>query len=257
MKYRAIISDIDGTLIPNDPHALPSKRVKSAIRKVLKKGIKFVLATGRPLNMLQYILDDLNYSGLLILDNGAIIYDANLRKNLWESTLTNRDANEVLKLALTYVDEIGTSTNIGRLNHITEIDPQIKVYKHCVIGLTPSQADAFVDTIQNKYKRLSVVRASSYEGHDRLDVYVANANATKQHAVLKLSELLQIPTKEMVALGDHYNDFPLFMACGFKIAMGNAVEDLKAIADDIAPSVAEDGAAVAIEKYFLASKVKS
>ena len=52
-------------------------------------------------------------------------------------------------------------------------------------------------------------------------------------------------------MGDGYNDFPLLMACGLKIAMGNAVPELKAIADFIAPSVEEDGVATVIEKFIL------
>ena len=55
----------------------------------------------------------------------------------------------------------------------------------------------------------------------------------------------------MIGIGDGYNDFPLLMACGLKIAMGNAVEDLKAIADFIVPSVEQDGVAHAINRFIL------
>jgi hypothetical protein len=46
------------------------------------------------------------------------------------------------------------------------------------------------------------------------------------------------------------------MACGLKVAMGNAVPELKAIADYIAPSVTDDGMATVIEKFILNSAVK-
>ena len=52
-------------------------------------------------------------------------------------------------------------------------------------------------------------------------------------------------------MGDGYNDFPLLMASGLKIAMGNAVPELKEIADFVAPTVEEDGVAVIIEKFIL------
>lgn len=55
----------------------------------------------------------------------------------------------------------------------------------------------------------------------------------------------------MIGVGDGYNDFPLLMSCGLKIAMGNAIEELKDIADYIAPSVDEDGLAKVIDKYYL------
>lgn len=60
-----------------------------------------------------------------------------------------------------------------------------------------------------------------------------------------------ISTSEIIGIGDHYNDFPLLMACGFKVAMGNAVPELKAIADYIAPSVENNGLADVLEKFVL------
>ena len=51
-------------------------------------------------------------------------------------------------------------------------------------------------------------------------------------------------------VGDGYNDFPLLLAGGLKVAMGNAVSDLKKIADYIAPTVDEDGVATVIEKFL-------
>jgi len=62
---------------------------------------------------------------------------------------------------------------------------------------------------------------------------------------------LKISREEIIGIGDHYNDFPLLMACGLKVAMGNAVDDLKAIADYIAPSVEKDGVADVIDRFVL------
>ena len=55
----------------------------------------------------------------------------------------------------------------------------------------------------------------------------------------------------MIAIGDGPNDFPMLMAAGFKVAMGNASDDLKAIADYIAPTVEKDGVVDVIEKFIL------
>ena len=63
--------------------------------------------------------------------------------------------------------------------------------------------------------------------------------------------MLNIKTDEIIGIGDGYNDFPLLMACGLKVAMGNAVEELKAIADYIAPSVEEDGVVDVINKFVV------
>jgi hydroxymethylpyrimidine pyrophosphatase-like HAD family hydrolase len=104
----------------------------------------------------------------------------------------------------------------------------------------------------------------AFENHPRLttnrmlgkdlgteSVEVINSKATKQFGIYEVAKLLKIETHEIIGVGDGYNDFPLLMACGLKVAMGNAVPELKAIADFIAPSVQEDGLATVIEKFIL------
>ena len=86
---------------------------------------------------------------------------------------------------------------------------------------------------------------------DHVGLEIANVRATKQFGIAEVAKMLHISTHEIIGIGDGYNDFPLLMACGFRVAMGNAVPDLKAIADYIAPSVDEDGVAYVIEKFIL------
>ena len=65
------------------------------------------------------------------------------------------------------------------------------------------------------------------------------------------AELNGIETSQIIAAGDSYNDIPLLEACGLRIAMGNAVPELKALADYVAPSVDQDGLATAIDEFVL------
>ena len=85
----------------------------------------------------------------------------------------------------------------------------------------------------------------------KIDVIVSHPKSTKQHGIFEVAKILNIETHDIIGVGDGYNDFPLLMACGLKVAMGNAVEDLKAIADYIAPSVEDDGVADVIEKFVI------
>lgn len=84
-----------------------------------------------------------------------------------------------------------------------------------------------------------------------ISLSITHVGATKQHAIFEAAKILGIETHEIIGVGDGYNDFPLLMACGLKVAMGNAVPELKAIADYIAPSVEEDGVADVIKKFIL------
>ena len=76
---------------------------------------------------------------------------------------------------------------------------------------------------------------------------ITSEKATKHTAVLEYERLLNIPRQQIVAIGDGYNDYPLFTACDYKIAMENAPQELKEIADFIAPTVDNNGTEVALQ----------
>ena len=78
-----------------------------------------------------------------------------------------------------------------------------------------------------------------------------HADATKETAVLRYAELMGIDRAEVAGAGDSYNDLPLLRACGMRVAMGNAAPEVKAAAHYIAPTVDEDGLAVAIAEYLM------
>lgn len=251
MKYKAIISDIDGTLTDIKRDALPSDKVTQSIKHASNK-IIFCLATGRPFQFVTYLTDYLQLQSPIISDNGAVITDSKTKVVLWEAPLAHEEAKEVLKITNHY-DLTRASCDTANLENPKVISENMKIRKISVHGLIPKEAEKLVKLLEEQFKDLAIVKAAAFEGKEFMDVYISNAEATKQHAVLKLAEILQIQTHEIIGIGDHYNDFPLLMACGLKVAMGNAVPELKAIADYIAPDVDHDGVADVIEKFVLNS----
>lgn len=248
-KYRAIISDVDGTLTPIAIDSLPSPRVVDTIKKLKPLGITFSLATGRPFYLIEKIVKDLNLTSLMITDNGAVIIDSH-GKVLWEAILPNSEGLDILEIGKRY-GLTRISTDNSNLDNPTTIFSHDKIRKISVHDILPKNAEILIDEVGEKYKNISISKAASYRGDQYIDVYFSHAHATKQHAVLEYSKLLNIKTDEIIGIGDGYNDFPLLMACGLKVAMGNAVEDLKEIADYVAPTVDQDGLAVMIEKFIL------
>lgn len=251
MEYKTIVSDIDGTIVPVKMDAVPSQRVVEAIRKATQKGVIFCLATGRPFSLVEYLVDYLELKSPIIVDNGAAIYSCETKQPMYEALLEVDEANKIIAIIHRYKKQFHVSTRYENLDTVEAVPTEMRVRKIVIHGLTPTEADNLINEVEAVFKNVSLSKASAHEGVDFFDVYIANANANKQVAVLELAKMLEIDTKEIIAMGDHYNDFPLFMASGFRVAMGNAVEDLKAIADYIAPSLEDDGAAHAIEKFVL------
>jgi len=74
----------------------------------------------------------------------------------------------------------------------------------------------------------------------------------KGRLIILLSRQLGIPQQEILVLGDMENDLEMFRVAGFSIAMGNASDAVKRVADAVTLSNEEDGLAAAIERYVLA-----
>ena len=86
------------------------------------------------------------------------------------------------------------------------------------------------------------------------NTYFINAVArsvSKGESLCNVVDYLGIDLSQVIAIGDSFNDLPVFQIAGLSIAMGNASDSLKELADWVAPSVENDGVAVAIEKFIL------
>ncbi|HSW88565.1 MAG TPA: HAD-IIB family hydrolase [Candidatus Saccharimonadales bacterium] len=247
-KYKALMLDVDGTLVINHPDALPSQKVIHAIERASKQ-VHVGVATGRPLFMVHKLLDHLSLSGPCIIDGGIRIIDAKSRKTLRQQNINTEDILPVITIA----KKLGIEVDLG------EEDKDVTFYEgyslHKVMGLLTkpideSLADIFTEQLLTHIPTISAYKTSSYTPN-KVHVGISHASATKQHGILEVAQILGIETSEIIGVGDNHNDFPLLMACGLKVAMGNAVEDLKAIADYVAPTVEEDGVADVIEKFIL------
>ena len=76
-------------------------------------------------------------------------------------------------------------------------------------------------------------------------------SVSKGDSLRNVADYMDIDLEQIMAIGDSFNDLPVFEVAGLSVAMGNAPEDLKQLADWVAPPVEKDGVAVAIEKFIL------
>jgi hypothetical protein len=249
LKYKAIVSDIDGTLTPSAPNSFPTDKATKHIKEAIDNGLIFSLASGRPFSMVKYIANHLGNVGPCIVDNGAVIINPITEEILWEAILPSKVANKILKLAKSY-ELSRASCDIGIFENTHSVPLESKVRKVSIHNLKHSEAERLINEITSEYKDIVGVKAGSYEGDHLIDIYFSNINATKQNAVVKLAEIWGISPTDIIGIGDGHNDISLLNACGLKIAMGNAVEELKAIAHYIAPSYIDDGIIDIINKNY-------
>ncbi|MEK7092170.1 MAG: HAD-IIB family hydrolase [Patescibacteria group bacterium] len=247
MKYKALIIDVDGTIVPNREDGLPSQKIIEAIARA--RGVMHVgVATSRPLFMLAHIFNLLDLSGPSIINGGAQIIDLPSRKTVWEQTLNGDDIKQVCSilqgLHVPFIIQDDGKDVPFSSSYVSQKPFHISSFE-----LTPVKVDEVIQKV-SLIPTVFVQKQLSWR-KNKVGLMVSHISATKLHATYEVAKLLGIDTKEMIGIGDGYNDFPLLMACGLKIAMGNAVEDLKAIADFIVPSVEQDGVAHAINRFIL------
>lgn len=246
--------DVDGTLVPYNYAALPSQRVVDAVAKAQKK-VNVCIVTGRSFGFLQPVLRRLAiHSGFAVVNNGAQVINLKTKEVVREQLIDPEDVAYIIKL----FQQENIPFYVKR--DITDLGYQNSHFKQ---GQSVSKAAMiFTDevfppeTIEPLHSRLSnlstlSVNKQHHKKHDSLGLSLAHAEATKLHGIYEIAKQLRITSEEIIGVGDSYNDFPLLMACGLKVAMGNAVDDLKAIADYIAPSVEEDGVARVIDKFII------
>ncbi len=239
LPYRALIIDLDGTLIAKDQI---SPAVLEAVGRI-SRSIPVSIATGRESSHVIHFARQLGLSAPQICDGGAMALDPANGKPLWTSPLDERQAPKILgHLAGHGIPFLATHPT-GTITSVDDVHSW-DLTRISALDIEESVADAVVAQFADD-PVLHVVKVFlPYNGLWAVDF--TRYGVDKGSAARKLAKMLGIGTCQIVAVGDSYNDIPMLRACGFRIAMGNAPEELKAIAHHVAPSATEDGLAIAI-----------
>lgn len=249
MKYKALIVDVDGTLIVSTPDGVPTKKVIKAMNDAGKK-LHVGLATSRCLPNAAYLLDVLKLSGPSVFEGGGCVFDAGERKTISEHVLIEEELDAIQKVIKEFDVRFEFCNNKSEHGEFPKLK---RVPNEAFMVFSQGVENLYAKEITSKIKdhgKVAVHTTPSWT-KGKTDILITNSQATKQHGILEVAKILGIETHEIIGVGDGNNDFPLLMACGLKVAMGNAGDDLKAIADFVAPRVEDDGLACVIEKFVL------
>ena len=262
-KIKAILCDFDGTLIDENGQYLPE--VKTLIKKIQDKNIRFSLATGRAYySPIKRIEKELGIQGIHILHGGAMIFDSIVNKILFLQAISNKSTAKItqylLSQKLTFSLEAKNHAYMSQIikgntfypecpnKTIGELKNTEKILKILVFArvnqLTESE---IVFHIKNLQKGCSDISANRFNFFSFFGADITSEKATKHTAVLEYLKILNFSPDEVVAIGDGSNDYPLFTACGFGIAMASAPKELKDIAGLVVPSVKDGGMIEALE----------
>lgn len=263
MKLKAILCDFDGTLVDKEIKYNPG--IKELLSILRTKKIRFSLATGRAYySSVQKILEELNIFENHILHNGAMIFNNKSNKIRWFQPISKDSVKKIFKYLkdsklnftlelkdFTYMSKVierPSYTDIKYMKSIKELSEFSEVLKILIFAglnnLSDIQTEVHKKNLSAFCKDINIYK---FIFKERNGLDITSKKATKHTAVLEYEKLLNIPRDQIVAIGDGLNDYPLFTACGYKIAMENAPSELKDIADFIAPTVENNGTIIALQ----------
>lgn len=264
MTIHLVALDVDGTLVDTD--MVVSSRLRQAIKTAQDAGVVFTLATGRGPRSVTPLVQDLGFSAPQICYQGGLIYDVARGQVLHRATLPPALVHEAIAAAQRAHYDISVYIDgqvyLESLRHprsfydrwfglpIHEVPDLAAVVTHdpekVLFTAEPPVADEIHQTMTQRFgDRLQVLRT-----HE-LFVELTPNGSSKGQALEWLANEYGIDRPQVMAVGDSENDLSMVAWAGIGVAMGNAVPHVKAVADWIAPTVQEDGAAVALERFVL------
>lgn len=253
-KYKMIVFDIDGTLLPFGVDKL-SPRMKEMFINLKEKGFITVLCSGRDIFT---VGDQINnpYVDYFVGANGTFILDLRTKEYIFEKTIAYEDFlkfrkfAEDNKLAYSFV-----GNKWGYYNELFNIDHWFyRPFKDKFISEKEFETKDDINyliTISSKTPHELGTKLTKFFEESKMDmwvlaewaggVFISAKGITKATGLKILGDLLDVSLKEMVAFGDSENDIEMLEEVGLGIAMGNGEDVTKDAAKEICLPVTEDG----------------
>lgn len=263
LPYQLIATDLDGTLLRSDDTV--SERTRAALTAATAAGAAHIVVTGRSVPWTKHILDDLGYRGLAVCGQGAQVYDAGEHRLLTSVTLDRQLATLALAKVEAEVGRLLLAASRNGLDGEVLVGPGYRVHD----GPLPYQpirdaADLWAAPLNKVYVQHPTLSDDELADAARrvagglVGVVMAGEGIveilplglTKATGLSLAARRLGLRAADTVAFGDMPNDIPMFAWAAHGVAMANAHEELKAVADEVTSSNEEDGIALVLERWL-------
>lgn len=265
MDYEMIVLDIDDTLLLSN--GAISEKTKEDIALAQEKGIKIVLASGRPTFGMKRLAKELNlekYGGYVLSFNGSKIIECASDKELYSKNLSKLQMEKLYKIAIKHECFIHT---YNENTILTNSDNPYTYVESEITGMDIKVCDDFIKELPEKCVKATLMQAPTHlkevetlVKNEVGDMYMTitkpfflefmDKNVDKGASIKKLCEMINIDIKKTIAIGDSYNDVSMIENVGLGIAMGNAVDELKKKAKFITDTNDNEGISKAMRKYL-------
>lgn len=268
--YKLLVIDIDGTLL--DKKGNISAEDREALAKARDSGVPVSLSTGRMAQACLGVIEQLSLDGYHIFADGALVSNPGQGQEVYVRPISQAVVRRMVEFAhqheidlelysaMRYFAERETwSTEAHR--EFFDIEPTILDFTGLWEKERIIKGGLVVTTAEEQTKarsfhlhfdsslRLSWARTPAYPGVDFINIL--EPQVSKGKALEALALHLGVAMSEVIAVGDGHNDISLLSMAGLAVAMGNAPDELKAVADYLTLDVEQSGLAAAIREFLL------
>lgn len=275
MQYRLIASDIDGTLTEVWNQVNPRNR--EVLQQLVDQGVAFMIATGRSYRSAEAILRALNLPCYACLVNGAVLISYPELKLIRANYLSVEEKNQIVKIIhqhgghmviyngfengdkVYYTDTFHLNPVLTKIISSTQdrrifVHDMIQDIQHPVpviscVG-TEEEIDTIFHALEECHDQFNILKLKEQYHEGYFWLMITQRHADKVHGIQQIADILGVAREEILAIGDDMNDLEMIKYAGLGIAMGNAVDPVKAAADRIAPHCSEDGMAQILGEVF-------
>ena len=265
MRFRAIATDLDGTLLRSDQSVSP--RTRRAIHAAEEAGMLVVIATGRPPRWIPPIIEQLGDRGLVVCANGASVYDPARHELVHRLDLDPDVARSIvddlegrLPEAVLGVEQ-GFDFGVDRRYrdsgvNLLELIPDIRVAP--IRSFLDQPVTKLIVRLPHPAPAGTAARVQQIVGDRALVTHSTNESflelsdprVHKAHTVEMVLQEHGHTAADVVAFGDMPNDMELIRWAALGVAMGNAHPDLVAAADLVTTANDDDGVARVVERVL-------
>ena len=256
-RIKAIFFDIDGTLVSFRTHDVPAS-AREAIARLRSRGIKVFIATGRLMKHVA-IVNDIEVDGYITVNGGYCITSAG--EVIFESAFPRATVERVIDLSEQYGFDLNVMTHEDM--YVSSMGERVQKIAS-MINIMPTVADVRAIAATQPVVQMCPYISRELEqeimpllpdcvGSRWIETFMdLNVRGVdKSLGIQQVMNYYGLTMAEAMAFGDGGNDLPMVRDAAVGVAMDNACDELKAVADYITSSVDEDGVSRALEHFGL------
>lgn len=262
MSFRLVATDLDGTLLTGDQRI--TERTRAALRAAEAGGAQHVVVTGRAVSWSRPVFAALGYRGLAVCAQGAQVYHAGDDRLLTSVTLDRQVARLALEKLCADLGPVAVAVSRAGLDGAVVVEPAYRYSLPLPVQTVTDREELWAEPVLKAYVQHRELVDDELAERARtvcaglVDVTHAGPGIvellplglSKSVGLSLVARRLGAKAAETIAFGDMPNDVTMLRWAGHGVAMANAHPELKAVADEVTASNAEDGVAVVLERLF-------